>query len=100
VRPFFTIEAGTPPFDGSKLFFVDTATAGKGTFTLKGGNVSGGGGALLQFFGSSSAFNGTFVIEGGAVSDALSGQIGFYDNSSASIGIFTEAATAHFYHLE
>ena len=80
-----------------EIFFANSATAGDGTlFTNGGGAINGGGGGLMSFLNTSSAGNGTFINNGGMHNNAGGAFIEFSGNSSAGSGTFTNNGGAIF----
>ena len=73
---------------GGVMSFINTSTAGNGTFTTNGGLVSGAHGGALDFGNSATAGNAIFTTTGAAVSGADGGIIQFSDTSTAGNGTF------------
>jgi autotransporter-associated beta strand protein len=64
------------------IAFLNSATAGNGTFfTNNGGTVSNNIGGLIEFFDTSTAGNGTFINNGSAVGGARGGATVFFSNA-------------------
>ena len=68
---------------GGAVFFLDSATAGIGTFTNNGANT------FVDFDNTATAANGTFTNNGGDSSNPSAGATFFLGSSSAGNGIFT-----------
>jgi autotransporter-associated beta strand protein len=64
---------------GSTIFEVrGGATAAHGSFTNKGGEVSGAAGGTVTFEGTSTAGDANFTVDGGVVNGARGGFVGFF----------------------
>jgi len=67
---------------GSTIFEVrGGATAAHGSFTNKGGEVSGAVGGTVTFEGTSTAGNANFTVDGGMVNGASGGFVGFFEGN-------------------
>ena len=77
------------PFGSPFAVFLDSSTAGSGSFTNNGGTASGGNGGATVFRDGSSASSGTFINNGGTMSGALGGTTEFHGSSTAFSGTFT-----------
>jgi autotransporter-associated beta strand protein len=62
------------------LHFYGDSSAGAGQFTVNGGQVSGGGFAIIDFYDTSRAGSASFTINGGA-NGGTSGLLFFYGDS-------------------
>jgi hypothetical protein len=72
--------------------FEDNATASHGRFVNNGATVSPGqfyNGGYTSFQGTTTAANATFTNNGGLANHTLGGFAGFYDSSTAGNGTFT-----------
>jgi autotransporter-associated beta strand protein len=74
------------------ITFYDEATAGFGTFTIKGTPFFLDDHPRLYFFDNSNAANGTFINTGGSGADSEGGTTEFWGNSAAANGTFTNKA--------
>jgi len=77
--------------------FLNTSTAGDGTFTNNGSPVSSAFGGSTNFLDTSTAGNGTFTNNGGAVNDTTfisNGKTRFFATSTAGSGTFITNGTA------
>jgi autotransporter-associated beta strand protein len=67
---------------GSTIFEVrGGATAAHGSFTNKGGEVSGAVGGTVTFGGTSTAGDANFTVDGGMVNGARGGFVGFFEGN-------------------
>jgi VPDSG-CTERM motif/Passenger-associated-transport-repeat len=76
-------------------WFLDTSSAGNGTFINKGGAVSGNAlfqGGFTAFSDSSTAGNGSFTNNGGT--GGVGGQVLFFDTSTGGNGTFVNNSGA------
>jgi autotransporter-associated beta strand protein len=86
---FNTVASTTLGGTSGIVSFVDTSSAGFGTYTNQGSNVSGvSGGETLFFFGST-ADHGTFTNQPGSVSGAGGGETIFYSSSQGGSSTIT-----------
>jgi autotransporter-associated beta strand protein len=76
---------GSPGGISGSIEFVDTSTAGNGTFT---NNAAGNSVAVTTFSGTSTAGNGTFINNGGMPSAGVGGETAFSGTSTADNGTF------------
>ncbi len=81
---------GGAAFDvfGGSTTFLDTSTAGGGTFINNGSLAHGDQEGVTMFFDASTAGSGTFINNGGTVAGTVGGFIMFSDTSTAGSGIF------------
>jgi autotransporter-associated beta strand protein len=102
---FFTVLGGTGTLgDGGAIFFLDTSSAGHGTFVVNGAADDFGNGAAIGIENSATAGNGTFTVKGGGtaivffVSPATAGNASFVieggSNTAGSVAFFGSEATA------
>jgi autotransporter-associated beta strand protein len=76
----FTNNGGTVRLTGSSTEFINTSTAGNGTFTNNGGTVSDAYGGGTHFFNVASAGDATLIATGDESSNK-GGSISFFTNS-------------------
>ena len=101
---FFTVLGGTGTLgDGGAIFFLDTSSAGHGTFVVNGAADDFGNGAAIGFENNATAGNGTFTVKSGGtaivffVSPATAGNASFVIEGGpeqASVAFFGSEATA------
>jgi autotransporter-associated beta strand protein len=102
---FFTVLGGTGSLgDGGAIFFLDTSSAGNGTFVVNGAADDFGNGAAIGFENNATAGNGTFTVKGEGtaivffVSPATAGNASFVieggNNEEGSVAFFGSEATA------
>jgi autotransporter-associated beta strand protein len=94
----FTINGGTAASNalGGTVQFINTATAGSGTYTDNGttyvvaGTIANAAaqGGLTEFYNTATAGAGTFIINGGPGSGYGSGFTEFHNSSTAGNGAF------------
>jgi hypothetical protein len=88
----FINNAGSADAIPGFVSFEDNATASHGRFVNNGATVSFGqfyNGGSTSFQGATTAANATVTNNGGLANLALGGGLGFYDNATAGNGTFT-----------
>jgi fibronectin-binding autotransporter adhesin len=86
---FFSLLGGTKSFEGGgAIFFLDTSSAGNGTFVVNGAENDLGNGASVGFSSNATAGNGTFTAKAGSQSNVASGLIFFVGTSTAGDASF------------
>lgn len=101
---FFTLLGGTGSFgSGGGIFFLDTSSAGNGTFVVNGAADNFGNGAFVGLESNATAGNGTFTVKGGGTAivfftnTATAGNASFViegGDAAASVAFFGTASTA------
>lgn len=101
---FFTLLGGTGSLgSGGAIFFLDTSSAGNGTFVVNGAADDFGNGAAIGFSSNATGGNGTFTVRSGGtaivffLSPATAGNASFViegGNTAGSVAFFGSEATA------
>src|SRR4030095_8114536 len=101
---FFTLLGGIGSFgSGGGIFFLDTSSAGNGTFVVNGAADDFGNGAFVGFESNATAGNGTFTVKGGGtaivffINTSTAGNASFViegGDAAASVAFFGTASTA------
>jgi autotransporter-associated beta strand protein len=68
---------------GGHVYFLNSATAGNGPFTINAGTVSPTGNGTVEFFDTSSAGTSTITANRGTVLGGAGARVLFHDNSTA-----------------
>ena len=77
------------PAAGGLIRFLTNSSAENGSFTINGGEVTSGAGAIALLSTTSTAGNGTFNLAGGALSGATGGLLRFRDSATAANATLT-----------